>query len=1165
MQVERLRLAGFKSFVEPTELAIEPGLTGIVGPNGCGKSNLVEALRWVMGEGSARRLRGGEMDDVIFAGCTGRPARNLAEVALTIDNSARTAPFAFNDSATIEVARRIARGGGSAYRINGREARARDVQLLFADGASGAHSAALVGQGRIGALIAAKPGERRLLLDEAAGTAGLHARRHEAELKLQAAEGNLARLDDVAAALSAQIEALKKQARQAARYRRLGEEIRLAEIRLATARWHAAAAAAASTAAELRDCERQLAALTAAAAAAERGRIEAETALPALRLAQGAAMAAVTRLAHAREALEQELARIVAAQAEGERRRGQLAGDLAREREHLGDAGAALERLADERRRLQHDAAAAEQAGAEMDAAAAAAAVESAAAESGLQQKTEACAADETRRAALERQCHEFAERRRRLQARLIEAERQREPLLAAIVAPEALAAATADIAAAGAETERLRTAASTAADAVASCRQREAEAADRDAVAERALGGLRAEAAALSRLLTPPRATSDEAPSLLSQMQVSPGFEAAVATLFDGELIAPLLGSEANSACGAGWVALPPLAAAAVPHGARPLAAEITAPAALQRRLAHSFWVEDAGDGWRLQPRLTTGQSLVDRDGHLWRWDGFVRGDAGIDSHAAATAERLRQRNRLAQLDAEIAAAAAAAARCGEAAARARQERERAADAEHAALAALRANDERLARARAAETELSRRHLATQARLAMVVESVERLRADLAELEAQAEAADHALSVLPDPALARTALAAARTQVAAARRQEGDVRAALDRLAGEAAARGQRLVVIGADEATWYKRHEAAVARLAALADRGAVLDAELAELTTRPAAIAAQSESLAISAASAAAEQRETADALAVGDSRLRDATEAARHSAAAAAAARERRAGLEARHEAASQSLAQLSVDIAERFGQPVEALLADAASHDAPPREDAEIAALAARLERLLRERETMGPVNLLAEREMGDAAARLAELQREQGDLTEAIARLRRGIAALDREGRERLRAAFAMLDRHFGELFGRLFGGGEAQLAWSGDDDPLEAGLDIMARPPGKRLQALSLLSGGEQALTAIALIFAVFLTNPAPICVLDEVDAPLDDANVDGFCRLVAEIADTTATRFLVITHHRVTMARMDRLFGVTMAERGVSQLVSVDLARAAELRQSA
>ena len=202
---------------------------------------------------------------------------------------------------------------------------------------------------------------------------------------------------------------------------------------------------------------------------------------------------------------------------------------------------------------------------------------------------------------------------------------------------------------------------------------------------------------------------------------------------------------------------------------------------------------------------------------------------------------------------------------------------------------------------------------------------------------------------------------------------------------------------------------------------------------------------------------------------------------------------------------------------------------------------------------------------MAETEAVELETRIAELRGERSELTEAIARLRHGIAALDREVRQRLMAALERLDRHFGELFTRLFGGGKAQLRLVGSDDPLIAGLEIMGSPPGKRLQSLSLMSGGEQALAALALIFAVFLTNPALVCVLDEVDAPLDDANVDRFCSLLGEIADTTGTRFLVVTHHRITMARVDRLFGVTMAERGVSQLVSVDLARAARLRQTA
>jgi len=258
-----------------------------------------------------------------------------------------------------------------------------------------------------------------------------------------------------------------------------------------------------------------------------------------------------------------------------------------------------------------------------------------------------------------------------------------------------------------------------------------------------------------------------------------------------------------------------------------------------------------------------------------------------------------------------------------------------------------------------------------------------------------------------------------------------------------------------------------------------------------------------------------------------------------------------------------LARLAREIRERLDAAPEALgeLAGLTADEV----SADVEATAARLDRLIRERDGMGPVNLLAESEAAEVETRITALQRERADLTEAIVRLRRGIAALNQEVRRRLMAAFERVNGHFAELFARLFGGGKAHLALVEDEDPLAAGLEIMASPPGKRLQTLSLLSGGEQALTALALLFAVFLTNPAPVCVLDEVDAPLDDANVDRFCSLVGEIADITGTRFLVVTHHRITMARVDRLFGVTMAERGVSQLVSVDLARAARLRQTA
>ncbi len=488
--------------------------------------------------------------------------------------------------------------------------------------------------------------------------------------------------------------------------------------------------------------------------------------------------------------------------------------------------------------------------------------------------------------------------------------------------------------------------------------------------------------------------------------------------------------------------------------------------------------------------------------------------------------------------------------------------ERRRAAAAEQLARAELHKAEAAAAAARTAESEAARRALNNETRLAAAVAALEALAADLAEAGAQAEETEQELAVLPEPTSAREVLGEARDAAVEARRRENDARAALERLTREAEARCARLSAIEIEEQTWRGRGADAAAQHAVLIERRGALEQEIARLSARPAAIAAETEALGTEIANAAADCRRSGDALASAEAQLRAARENSRLADQALAEAREQRARVEALRDSANEALAQLEREIGERVDAAPEALaaLAGLADDDAPM----DTTATAARLDRLIRERDGIGPVNLVAESEAAETEARVTGLQRERGELTEAIARLRRGIATLDQEGRQRLTAAFERVNGHFSKLFAQLFGGGRAYLALVDDPDPLTAGLEIMASPPGKRLQTLSLLSGGEQALTALALIFAVFLTNPAPVCVLDEVDAPLDDANVDRFCRLVGEIADTTGTRFLIVTHHRITMARVDRLFGVTMAERGVSQLVSVDLARAARLRQT-
>src|SRR5947207_12947852 len=358
MKFTRLRLLGFKSFVEPTDFLIEPGLTGVVGPNGCGKSNLVEALRWVMGESSHKAMRAADMDDVIFSGTNNRPGRNNAEVAMHIDNSARKAPAQFNEHESLDVSRRIERDQGSTYRINGREVRARDVHILFADASTGSRSPALVHQGRIGEIIQAKPEQRRRVLEEAAGISGLHARRHEAELRLRAAEANLLRLEDVINQLAGQMESLKKQARQAIRYRGIAAQVRKAEATLFHLRWIAAKTelAAAERAHDL--AGRVVAERTGTQAAAATRQALAAAGLPALREAEARAAAALQRLVIARETLDQEEARARDRMSELDQRLSQLNGDIAREQRLSADAETALSQLATEAESLDREAAA---------------------------------------------------------------------------------------------------------------------------------------------------------------------------------------------------------------------------------------------------------------------------------------------------------------------------------------------------------------------------------------------------------------------------------------------------------------------------------------------------------------------------------------------------------------------------------------------------------------------------------------------------------------------------------------------------------------------------------------------------------------------------------------------------------------------------------------
>jgi chromosome segregation protein len=1148
MKLTRLRLIGFKSFVEPTDFEIEPGLTGVVGPNGCGKSNLVEAVRWVMGEASYKAMRAAEMDDVIFSGNTDRPSRNHAEVSVLVDNGDRKAPAAFNDDDTLEVSRRIMREQGSVFRVNGREVRARDVAMLFADASTGSRSPALVHQGRIGEIIQARPDQRRRVLEEAAGISGLHVRRHEAELRLKAAEHNLARAEDVIGQLAAQVASLKTQARQAVRYRNISGQVRRTEALLLHLRWLAAKAEVADTERTKDEAVRVVAARTGEQTAATTRQTLVASGLPALREAEAKAAAGLQRLLIARDALEREEARAKVRIDELDRRLEQFTADLGRERKLAGDAAAALDRLAAEEKTLKAEAQASAGRLTGVNGRVAKADAALATSEKSFADLTGALADLTASRNQLQAALHDHAERAKRLEAEItnidagLAATGSGEPDLAAL--GKALASAQRAL-------SEAENAARAAEVAHTQAREKLDTARAPLTAAEHSVQRLETEAKTIGKLLAVEN--KNLWPPVMDALSVAKGYEKALGAALGDDLDAPVDQSAPMRWAGAALDASDP----ALPKGAAALSRFVKAPPELARRLAQIGVVERA-DGPRLAAALKPGQRLVSREGDFWRWDGYA-----VAAHApTGAARRLAERGRLLAIEGELATAR------GEA-----EAKQRAVATAEAALAAA-AAAETAARTRwreaqhltdsvreqhaAAEREISR----NAARVSALKEARQRTNAGRNEALAARKEAEKALAALDAAADLEAKLAKVNDVIAHDRAALAEVRVEAQAIAREAELADRRLQAIAAERSAWDERKDSAAAQIDTIGQRAEEARSERTELSNAPQKFAGQRAALIGEIETAMAARRAAADRLAEAETELAAADKAARNALEAVGEARAEAARAEERRDGAKRRLADLEheirelLDVAPGGAAEIAELKADA--------ELPEIGQVEATLDRIRRERERLGSVNLLAEQELHEVEAQHAKLTAERDDLNEAIRRLRQGIHSLNQEARERLLASFATVNTNFQKLFIELFGGGNAELQLIESEDPLEAGLEIMAKPPGKKQVTLSLLSGGEQALTALALIFAVFLTNPAPICVLDEVDAPLDDYNVERFCDLLDEMTRSTDTRFVIITHNPITMARMNRLYGVTMAERGVSQLVSVDLEGAVKMREA-
>ncbi|WP_298304031.1 AAA family ATPase [uncultured Erythrobacter sp.] len=1135
MQISRLKLSGFKSFVEPAELRIEPGLTGVVGPNGCGKSNLLEAIRWVMGENSPKSMRSGGMEDVIFAGTDSRPQRAFAEVVLHASD---------DQNEELVVTRRIERGAGSAYRVNGRDVRAKDVALTFADAATGAHSPALVSQGKIAQVIAAKPAERRMMLEEAAGIAGLHVRRKDAESKLRSTEKNLERLEDLMAGLDSQMASLKRQAKQAERYTKLTEQIQHAEARVVFARWRDAAYAAKEARAAAQGAEDKVTLAQATAAEAQKQQAEAAATLADAReeladrrddaSAHGHRMAALSEKLEAAEArlkdLERQRTRLEEDRQDADRLTKDAAEALTRLEREVEASRDTLAKAEAGRPSLANRSEDAERASRTAELALAKATADHAGVEAEWRVAEAAIEQAQTRLNRLERE----GERIAAMRAELADGSDVEADVVAARQAADDAASKVARLRTHLEEQQsrkgELQTARDDAATALASAkaelagieREYTALVRDRDARAKREKGrqGL---------------------PAALDKVRIAKGYERAIAAVLGRDAKSPL-GLPENNPDGRFWTGgiggPSPVADSLLDH--------ITdCPKELRARLA-LVHVTDSDDGRTLDP----GEWLVTKAGHLRRWDGFIARGEG-----SAEAARLEAANRLAELETQLPPLRKAVERASAQETSARDELS-------ALQTGLVAQERELAGAIEAERSALRSLDQAEAARERNAERLEELAASSADLDEQlasateeVAAAEDARSALPSPDTGRAALDAAQAKHEAAK---SGVQAAMAELAahdqGLAVAR-ERLAAQEADKNNWQARSGEATKRVAEANYRLEEIEQEHNVVAAKPASLMAEIEQgdviakrLTEELKKAQGEMDDCQAAIAEVDRQLASAQEAL-------TVAREGRATLAARAENEEARQAEMARISGEKFQCPPP-LLTERFEFD---EKDVKPASTESEeMERLTASRERIGPVNLVAADELARIEEEHGTSASEQAELVEAVGRLRASIRNLNREGRQRLRAAFEEVDGHFRVLFTRLFQGGKAHLALVDSDDPLEAGLEIYAQPPGKKLQSLSLLSGGEQALTATALIFGLFLTNPAPICVLDEVDAPLDDANVERFCDLLDSMVNTTKTRYLIVTHNAVTMSRMHRLFGVTMAEKGVSRLVSVDLGEA-------
>ena len=1100
MDFKKLRISNFKSFVDPVEINIAKGLTGVVGPNGCGKSNLVEALRWAMGETSYKSMRTSAMDDVIFSGTENRPPRNFAEVSLVLDNKERNAPKDYNSEEVVEVTRRIERESGSAYRINGKDIRARDVQMLFADVSTGARSPSLVRQGQIDELISQKPEQRRRILEEAAGISGFHVRRHEAELRLNAAQTNLERLDDVLKELSSQMRSLKKQAREANRYKSLSKEIRKAQSIVLAVKYEVINKQLSESKNQFAEAVKDHQETIREVASLNSEEIKYQAELTPLRENAAKDSAKLQRLVIEMEGLDKEFLRQKERASELSEFIQSTKSQLVRENEILTDLKDLLSKQGDNEFNIQKKSDT----------------------EKSIKEHTE----DLIKNNILLEEFSSFYSKQENIKKIISSDNDLKESILSQIKRENNLLddlGSTSEDSQIEAKTSNEKEQAIRTEIEVKIKELKKSE----DFVSN--MVATYSQKEALKRIIGE---SFDNDETLIDKLNVTPGYENALDALLGDELYYST--NEKNPIY---WKLLDEFEEDhELPNNCEPLSNYVKGSDALKRRL-NQTGIINKEDGMKLISRLKHGQRLVSKEGDLWRWDGLV-----VKSTSSSSAsERLQNRNQLEDIIKSIDEFEKKYVGIDNI-------KEKNTEIQND-ITNLKIELDRINNEIKNKDDLDKKIFSTKQELS-------NLNLKLAEFN------KNSLENLNQLESVNASIVEFETNyknISDLKQKSDEIRDSITKLKIDL----DRINTEISSKDDLDKKIPQTENQILELNNRLKSLEDEKSKNLNLPNKIEDKRNSLQTLIEESKILNSKSEDEFIKLENTLNDIRNRVRSTSEKEAQDRELKGRLEILSQSNNERMSEVKSLINKELNINADELIKLTNFSDENPMPTETSAEDS--YERFKNERELLGGVNLRADFELEEIQERFDETKSEREDLDKAITELKKGITGLNQESRERMRLAFDEVNSKFQEVFKKLFGGGNAQLNFVDSDDPLEAGLEMLAQPPGKKLKSMDSLSGGEKALTATSLIFAVFLTNPSPICVLDEVDAPLDDANVERFCDLIDEMSKSVNTRFLIITHHALTMSRMDRLFGVTMQEKGVSQLVSVDLSTAEKFRKLA